>query len=333
MADEPDQPTTINAIVDQVPKAYALLAGLKLDLFTALRDGPLTAGELARAVGGEPRRLGSLLSYLVAAGLLTASGDLFANAPEADRYLVRGRPGGLARFEWMWSELWSANATTAESIRAGRALANHDYAAMAPDELATVYRSFDGGARDAGAWLAETFDFSTCQTFLDAGGGSGGLSVALAERYPHLQATVADLPSVVPIAERFIREAGGTERVRTLGVDLLAQPLSGSYDAAALVHCVQVFGPEDAGRVVRHVGTALRPGGVLYLLGFALEDTRLGPEPGLWFNFMSIGFYDHGRANTLAEYRAWLEQAGFGEVEVRWGTPVAPIAFIARKSG
>lgn len=333
MASDQVQPTTIDAITGAVSKAYALLAGLQLDLFTALRDGPLTARELAPVVGGEPRRLAALLSYLVAAGLLTVSDGRFANTPEADRYLVRGRPGSRTDSTVMTSQIWSAYARTAESIRASHALANHDYATMAPEEVENVYRFIDRDARASGTWLADAFDFATCRTLLDAAGGSGGLAVSLTERYPLLRATVADLPSAVPVTERFLREAGAHERVRALGVDLLEQPPAGTYDAAVLAKCLRLFDPEDARRVVRHVGAAVRPGGTLYVLEVGLEDTRLGPESGLWFDFLSISFYEHGHAHTESEYRAWLEQAGFGEVEVRWGPPGPDLAVIGRKLG
>jgi hypothetical protein len=65
VATEEIQPTTINAIQGMVPKAYALLAGMQFDLFTALQDGPLSVDELARTVGGDRRRLSALLYYLV----------------------------------------------------------------------------------------------------------------------------------------------------------------------------------------------------------------------------------------------------------------------------
>jgi hypothetical protein len=44
-------PKTIEALADAVYPSFAMLAGMALDLFTPLKDGPLTADEIARAAG------------------------------------------------------------------------------------------------------------------------------------------------------------------------------------------------------------------------------------------------------------------------------------------
>jgi hypothetical protein len=265
------------------------------------------------------------------AGLLTGSDGRFANTAEANRWLVRGRPDTWTDNTDFLSGLWLAYSKTADSVRARRSLAAHDYAAMSLEELTALHASFDRTARAGGRWLADTFDFSAVQSLLDAGGGAGGLARTLTERHPQIRATVADLPSVVPIAERFIREDDAIDRVRVVGVDLVVGPVPGSYDAAVLKSVLQLFEPEDAHRVVGNVGAAVRPGGMIYILGSALKDTRDGPVGGLWFDFASVSYYEHAHAHTESEYRAWLEEARFGDVDVRWETSGAPVAIIARK--
>jgi hypothetical protein len=332
MASETIQPTTIQNLQSMLHKAYAFLAGAQLDVFTALADGPLTVEEVARAIGCEPRRLSGLLSYLVPAGLLTVADGRFANTPEADRFLVRGRPGSLLGGTAITADIWAAEARTAESIRAGHAAADHNYATLPRHELVDIYCSLDPGARAKGEWLASTFDFGDCQTLVDVGGGSGGLAAALTAALPHVQATVVDLPSVIPVTEEFLTEAGAADRVQTLPVDLRSDNLPDCYDAATLSHFAQLFEVEEVGPLLARIGAAVRPGGMLYVLGFILDDTRLGPEGGLWFNFAAISIYERGAAYTESQYRAWLRGAGFGEIEVRWATPVGDV-IIARKRG
>src|SRR5262249_29263870 len=108
IATETIQPTTIQNLQGMLHKAYAYLAGAQLDVSTALADGPLTVEEVARAIGCDPRRLSGLLSYLVPAGLLTVADGRFANTPEADRFLVRGRPGCLLGGTALTADIWAA---------------------------------------------------------------------------------------------------------------------------------------------------------------------------------------------------------------------------------
>jgi hypothetical protein len=65
------QPETINKLRFAADAAFAMLAGMQLDVFTPLKPGPRTAEEIAQAIGVGAARLRLLLYCLVAAGLLT----------------------------------------------------------------------------------------------------------------------------------------------------------------------------------------------------------------------------------------------------------------------
>lgn len=50
------KPETINKLRFAVDGAFAMLAGMQLDLFTPLKNGHMTADDLANAIGvGAPR--------------------------------------------------------------------------------------------------------------------------------------------------------------------------------------------------------------------------------------------------------------------------------------
>ena len=66
-----------------------MLAGMQLDLFTPLKNRPMTAEQIAAAIGVVPTRLRLLLYCLVAAGLLTERNGKFANTPEANQFWLR----------------------------------------------------------------------------------------------------------------------------------------------------------------------------------------------------------------------------------------------------
>src|SRR4030095_2584677 len=85
-------PKTIETLADAVYPSFAMLAGMELDLFTPLKEGPLTAEEIAQTAGTDPAKTAPLLHALVAIGLLKLDGGRFLNSPEADRFLIRGRP-------------------------------------------------------------------------------------------------------------------------------------------------------------------------------------------------------------------------------------------------
>jgi SAM-dependent methyltransferase len=307
---------TIDRCMTEVLGPYALLAGMKLDVFTPLADGPNSAERLATRLGVRPERLRPLLFALAATGLLRAEGDgSFANAPEADHYLVRGRPHFLGDLHISFEDTWRGGLLAAEAIRAGRPVAALDFATMPADELAHFFGGQHPYALLGGWKFAEAVDLGGQRHVLDVGGGSGGLSIALCQRWPGLRATVVELPSVATVAERRVREAGLADRIDVVRADILAAPLTGAFDVAILRSLLQVLSPEDARTALRHVRPALAPGGALYVLGQILDDDRLQPQGAVLLNLVFLAFYEGGASHTEAEHREWLAAAGFVDVE------------------
>jgi len=305
------QPVRILQLQEASKEWFAMLAGMQLDLFTPLADGPMRAEELATALAVDAGKLSLLLYALVIAGLLTVEHGGFANTEEAAQFLVRGQPTYMGSGHTLWSEFGYAGLKTAESVRTGIPQAQHNYGAMSEDELLVILGGLHAGALSKGRALAARYDFGSCRTVLDAAGGTGGLSIGLVETWPNLRATIADLPGVVPIAQRSLEAAGMRERIDTIAVDLLREAVPGQFDAAVVLYLTQVLSARDAQTALRNIWRSLRPGGTIYLLNWVLEESRLTPARAARMNVLFLSFYDGGQAYTEGEYRAWLTAAGF----------------------
>ena len=85
-------PKLIDQLQSGVPAALAMLAGVRLDVFSQLAAGPREAAEIAKALGVESARLSRLLFALVASGLLERCDAGFANSPEAATYFAKSSP-------------------------------------------------------------------------------------------------------------------------------------------------------------------------------------------------------------------------------------------------
>jgi SAM-dependent methyltransferase len=292
-----------------------MVAGMQLDVFTPLKDGPLSVEHLAAALAVHPRKLRPLLYALVAAGLLTVQDEHFANTPEAAHFLVRGQPAYRGATSEGLLLRWYATLHTAESIRTGIPQAKWDYTAMPPDQLEAWYR----GIHDDAVAAAHTFiaqqDLSSARHLLDVGGGSGGLALTIAARYPQLQATIVDLATVTPITQRYVAEAGLTARVHVMSADVVQEPLRGTFDVAVLLRFIQVLSPDHARRVLRHVSQVVEPGGRLYIIGNVLDNSRLSPLQPMLSNLFYVNVFDEGQSYTEHEYRDWIADAGFAQCE------------------
>src|SRR5262245_47663847 len=153
-------PRTIEALADAVYPSFAMLAAMELDLFTPLGSGPLTAEEIAQAAGTDRAKTKPLLHALVAIGLLKSDRGRFLNSPEAQRFLVRGRPDYIGMRHHAYRRRWNSVLGVAETIRAGVPQHRMDYASMPPDVRASFYRGTFSECLAAGRELAKSGDFS-----------------------------------------------------------------------------------------------------------------------------------------------------------------------------
>jgi Arc/MetJ-type ribon-helix-helix transcriptional regulator len=315
MTDSDPQPTNIEELEWAVWPSFALLAGIRLDLFTPLKDVPLSVEQLADKLGVEADKLKPLLYALAAAGLLKVENGLFANSSEANRFLVRG----LAFYRGGKHEVllnnWQAGLRTAESIRTGAPQAKLDFAGASAAELETFYRSNHAQALRRGRELTATYDLSSHRTLLDVGGGSGGLAIAVTETHPHIQATVAELPTVTPITRRIVEEAGASGRVQVQSIDVINESPSGAFDAAVLSSFIQVISREQARRALQNVGKGMNPGGAIYIRGDIVDDSGTSPLGSVMRNLVYLNIYDQGQAYSEREHREWLTEAGFADFE------------------
>ncbi|WP_395022725.1 methyltransferase [Dongia sp.] len=317
MTDATIRPDTIDRLEGAVPAALAMMAGLQLGVFTRLGDGPLDTAALAARIGCGEERLQRLLHALVVAGLLEKrTDDAFANTPEADTFLVEGRPRYRGSMHALTAHLWETDLKTAQSIHAGAPAAAHDFS-KAPDEaLLKLFTELHPGTISTAKDLLQVFDFSAARAVIDIGGGSGGLVATLCAAFPALQGTLLELPRCAGLIEPLLRATPGGERVTIEAGDIVATPLAPErYDAAILRALVQVLGPDEAARAIRHAAAGLRPGGALYIIGGGiLDDNRLGPEEAVYLNLTFLNFYTEGRAHTESAHRTWLAEAGCGAV-------------------
>jgi hypothetical protein len=327
-------PKTIETLADAVYPSFAMLAGMELDLFTPLKDGPLTAEEIAQAAGTDRTKTAPLLFALVAIGLLKSDGGRFLNSAEADRFLVRGRPDYIGMRHHAYRRRWNSVLCVAETIRAGVPLRRMDYSAMSTDVREFFYRGTFTECLAAGRELAKSRDFSAFRNLVDVGGGSGGLAIAMAQAWPNLSITIADLPATAPVAQRYIDEAGFATRINLCPTDVVSNPLDGSYDLAVTRGLFPVLTREQIRRALANVYSALKPGSPLYVVGWILDDSRTSPLSYATYNLLFVNDYADGLIRTEAEHRALLEDAGFEYILREPSAPTYAADFIlTRKPG
>jgi SAM-dependent methyltransferase len=167
-------------------------------------------------------------------------------------------------------------------------------------------------AMDLAPHFAREIDLSGRKRFLDFGGGPGTYAIHFCMENPGMTATVFDLPTTRVFAENTIARFGLTDRIDFQEGSYVHDTVDFDkvYDEARLSHNLHGENPEDAERVVAHAVSALKPGGLVFIHEFILNNDKTGPLfPALFSLNMLLGT-PGGRAYSEQELMGILERNG-----------------------
>lgn len=305
-----------------------LLSAVELDLFTRLAEGPRDRRALESSLGLHPRASADFLDALVALGLLQREGEgegaLYANTEETAAFLSKRSPsciGGLlamanGRLYRFWGDLSEALLTglPQNEIKAtGRPAFEAIYAS--PAKLEGFVEAMAGVSAGPALALAEKLDFTRYRTLTDAGGANGLLSICVARRHPHIQATTVDLPPVEPLARAAIARAGLSDRVRTASIDFFTEPLP-KADVITMGKILHDWPLPEKLRLMRAAYDALPPGGAFVAIDAIIDDARRENVFGLLMSLNMLIETHGGFDYTGADFARWSREVGFSSVEI-----------------
>jgi predicted O-methyltransferase YrrM len=287
---------------------------VKLDIFTVIGDEQVSAEDVASRLEADQRGVERLLNALVAMGLLLKVDGRWANTSTGRSLLSKdadGYIGHIIRHHHHLAESW---VRLDEAVKQGGPVRNraaHGEAEWRESFLMGMFNL----AMETAPRVADALALSGCGRLLDVGGGPGTYAIHFCLKTPDLTATVYDLPTTQPFAEKTIARFGLTDRVRFLPGNYVEQDVPGSYDVAWLSHILHGEGPDTCRRIVEKVVSALTPGGKIIVHDFILDDTMDGPVfPALFSLNMLLGT-SAGQSYSEAQITDMLSSAGVKGIE------------------
>jgi SAM-dependent methyltransferase len=315
-SDGPPDPGAVWGVVDGFTTYWAVVALLRLGVFEALAAGASTLAALAAATGATPDRLEPLCATARTRGLLQHDGDRWALAPTSATFLVRSSPASMAELVERSPGPHAAWATLERTVVSGPA------DPVGPSFHATLVEATGPTQLAAAAATAAALGIGGTRRIdhvLDLATGAAPWASALLEADPNAVATCNDLPEVVGVAQRAVAARGLAGRCRWLPGDVAHVPLP-SADVVVVAHLLRAESPTWARAVLRRAAAAVRPGGLLLVADYFLDDDHLGPPVSVRMGLTMVASTAEGRALVRSEVQGWM--AGEGLVDVRAIRPV-----------
>jgi O-methyltransferase domain/Dimerisation domain len=300
-----------------------LLVAHELKLFPLLTERPRTLDELCQELGVPRRSLRAVLRVCASRGLVSVQDGRHALTPEAEEYLLESSPASYSdylNFLKSTSSLLTFDSVK-QAVLAGvpQAYGGGTDIFKTHEEQAEQARSFTRmmhghSVGPASAW-PDHLELSGHHHLLDIGGGSGAHSIGAAQRWPHLRATVLDLPTVCDVAREYITQAGLQERVKTLAADMWQDPLP-KADLHFYAEIFHDWPPEKCLRLARRSFESLEPGGRIIVHEMLYDEEQQVPYPAAAYT-VGMLLWTEGQQFTAPELKTLLTEAGFVKVEVK----------------
>jgi predicted O-methyltransferase YrrM len=308
-------PGTLLQLSGSYWQAFALHAGVKLDIFSILSRGPKDAVAVASHIQADLRGTRALLNALAAMGLLEKNKDTYAAAPAAMSFLDKNAPGYVGHMilhHHHLSESWSR---MDEAVRTGKPLGQRSASTNDEDRRQAFLMGMYNLASQQAPHIAALVDLSGRRHLIDVGGGPGTYAIHFCKQNPDLKAVVFDLPTTRPFAENCIDRHGLSDRIGFSEGDFLTTEIPGRYDVVWLSHILHAESPEDCRRLILKTVDSLEPGGLIFIHEFFLNENMDGPLFPALFALNMLQGTERGQSYSEGQVRQMLQAAGISGIQ------------------
>lgn len=323
---EAQRPSPIGRAMSGWQPARVLMAANRLDFFTAIGDGALTADEVASKCNTQPRPTRTLLNACVAIGFMEKKGELYSNTAEAKALLVRGKSTSIADGIAHQDNLWASWGKLAEAVKTNRAASERWSLIEEPKVHRNFIMAMHDGAVAGAPLVAETLDLKGRKQLFDAGGGPGTYSIFLVKKNPGLKAIVFDLPNTIEIAKEVIAKYGVTDRITTQAGNYFKDDFGYGNDVVLLSAILHSMSPERSKILLKKAYDSLVLGGIVVVREGLLDDEGTSPVGAVLFSLNMLVNTGEGQSYSGKEIMELMRSVGFTQ------TKVTPLPAGARSS-
>lgn len=310
-------------------------AAVRIGVFDLLASGPANLADVAAATSASPRGIAALLNALVGLDLLRKDPlGRFRLTAESRAYLVTSAPAYHgAYFHHVTDQLMPNWLHLLESVRSGRPLrpVNGEEAGAAFFEQ--MVGSLFAPNLPAARLLAEHLGVASALTkvsVLDLAAGSAVWSAAMAQRSPNVVVTAVDWSHVLQTTRGVVEGLGLTGQYRFTAGDVLHADLGTDHDIAVLGQILHCQGEAECMALLRRTHAALKPGGIVAIAEFLVDQRRTEPALGLIFAANMLLNTEAGGTYAFEEIEAWLLAAGFTSIRALEAPAPAPLILASR---
>lgn len=309
----------------------AVIAALEFGIFAFLsQKTQANFAAIAEFTKLKHDKLRPLLQALCATELVDKVADNYSNSAIAEELLVTEGEDSWRHILLGWQNIYypafahmttalrDGTNTAALAAFAGTEPTLYQRLAHDPQRQTLFHAAMSAFSLRSINGLIESPEFHSVRHLLDIGGNDGTTASRLIERYPEMNITIFDLPSVTEAAATKL----SSERVNIYPGDLFTDPFPRGADTVLFSHVLEIFSEEQILTLLSKAYDVLPSGGKVLIYGYNMSDDETrglySARLSLYLNVLASG---QGMAYPAKDWERWLKQAGFTRVSTSTDLP------------
>lgn len=308
----------------QISRGYwlsqTLFVAHRLGLFELLAQGPRSPDEVSSHLDLDPGATTIFLTTLTGLGLLTkTNGQQYKNSSLTNQCLVKDGQCYLGDFISHSEHMKSYWEGLAQVLKSGQPAISNSFTGPDMLQITLFLRAMEQATRLVAPEIVANLDLEGKNHLLDLGSGLAPITRLLLARYPHLHATLFDLPHIIKMIKGELLMAPNIQgRVLYKEGDCRYEDYGDRiYDAILMSNLIHMYDPETNNTIFARAYKALKPKGGLILHDYVLTDDCTIPCYGALFSLnMLVGTWG-GKNYFREEIQTSLEIIGFYRLQMK----------------
>lgn len=184
-----------------------------------------------------------------------------------------------------------------------------------PELERVFYKYLNSWSRLANPLLFKYIDFSTIESIVDVGGGSGANAIELARHSPTTKITLMEIPGTAKIAAANVANAKLSHQITVVARNMFEEGFPEGHQAILFAHQLGIWTEEENVHLLTKAYNSLPKNGRVILFSSISNDAGDGPLMAALDSvyFASIPS-EGGMIYSWNEYEGWLKKAGFKNI-------------------
>jgi len=278
-----------------------------------------SAQAVAESAGISQRGAQIILDALTALGLLEKEQDCYMNSPLAAVHLLSSAESMTLSSLDHSERIYRRWATLPDVVLKGKPARNSESDVMTDASANRVFiNAMHAHGYRRGVQIAKVLDLENVRVAIDVGGGAGSYLVALIEKKADISGILVDHVLTLNTAKEIIDRYPASSKIIYREMDIFDGDAAFGSDADLVIlsNILHIEGPKKNIQLLKRIRKTLAPTGRLVIQDFIMSASGVEPLDYALFSVNMLSATDRGGAWRDIDIRDWLDQAGFGEINV-----------------